>query len=227
MVQTVITFRRADVQPPVYVAGGFTDWAPIEMASEPVESTAVQHRFSHTADLQPGKHQYKFRLGPGDWWVCDESTPTEDDGSGNVNNVLTVEPETTSIPLPQPAEDAQHIQAATVSEQTEATVDEADKKEDEPVHVHEEKESVPPTLVTHEAAIPDFAPPPYSAEESGAHTPGAFPREPADPFAGAGMNKTPCVAKPNGSGQSWVSQNLVLVVAIVVVPVAVTLIFRR
>jgi 1,4-alpha-glucan branching enzyme len=74
MVSTVITFTKADVQPPVYIAGGFTDWSPMEMQCESTQSG--QNKFTHTTELQPGEHQYKFRLGPGDWWVLDESAPT-------------------------------------------------------------------------------------------------------------------------------------------------------
>lgn len=77
MVATTITFDQLGVQPPVYVAGGFTNWTPTEMKHEPVEKDGVvEHHFSFTVDLAPGEYQYKFRLGPGDWWVLDESTPT-------------------------------------------------------------------------------------------------------------------------------------------------------
>jgi hypothetical protein len=76
MVSTTITLNKSDVQPPVYVAGTFTEWSPIEMTQTSAETAgAIQNRFSHTTDLKPGQYQYKFRLGPGDWWVCDETTP--------------------------------------------------------------------------------------------------------------------------------------------------------
>jgi len=219
MVETTITFSKTDVQPPVYVAGGFTDWVPVEMASERVESTGVvENRFSYAADLQPGRYQYKFRLGPGDWWVCDESTPTEDDGSGNINNVLTVESEKSHAQPPRPLQDAPPIPLSTVGEKTGARAEKDGKTED----------SVIRTPGTHgEEPIPDVAPPPYSAEESGAVTPGSFPAESAAPFSSAGIDKAPSQAKTNESGRSWLSQNLVLVVAIVVVPLAVSLIFCR
>lgn len=77
MVSTVITFKKTNVEPPVFVAGGFTDWSPVEMSWEAVaEGDSVQNHFSYRVDLDPGEYQYKFRLGPGDWWVLDESTPT-------------------------------------------------------------------------------------------------------------------------------------------------------
>ncbi|EHY57964.1 hypothetical protein HRR83_009453 [Exophiala dermatitidis] len=98
MVATTITFNKPGVQAPVYVAGNFTNWTPIEMKHEPVEKDGVvENHFSYTVDLEPGEFQYKFRLGPGDWWVLDESTPTANDGAGNINNVLAVKPEETIV----------------------------------------------------------------------------------------------------------------------------------
>ena len=77
MVSTTITFEKDNIQPPVFVAGGFTDWQPIEMTCDTRETTgSVKNVFSHTAELEPGIYQYKFRLGPGDWWVLDEATST-------------------------------------------------------------------------------------------------------------------------------------------------------
>lgn len=40
--------------------------------------------------MEEGEYQYKFRLGDGDWWTCDHSKPTVDDGQGNSNNLLVV-----------------------------------------------------------------------------------------------------------------------------------------
>ena len=35
-----------------------------------------QYQFSKDIELEAGKeYQYKFRLGPGDWWVLDEEAP--------------------------------------------------------------------------------------------------------------------------------------------------------
>lgn len=33
-------------------------------------------QFEHAFEADAGEYQYKFRLGPGDWWVLDESMPT-------------------------------------------------------------------------------------------------------------------------------------------------------
>ncbi|KIX05836.1 uncharacterized protein Z518_03809 [Rhinocladiella mackenziei CBS 650.93] len=102
MASTVITFSKDGVQPPVFVAGTFTNWVPVEMSCETNEDGTYAKVFSYTVDIDPGEYQYKFRLGPGDWWVFDESKPTASDDSGNVNNVLTVKPEDTRLPPPHP-----------------------------------------------------------------------------------------------------------------------------
>ncbi len=171
MVSTVITFTKPDVQPPVYIAGGFTDWAPVEMQCE--SSQSGQNKFTHTTELQPGEHQYKFRLGPGDWWVLDESAPTgqyhiyllskiqladiriADDGSGNINNALSVTAEETEVSSQQPTEDVSRASVPAAPLDTLAAVE-------------EELEVRPDTITADdhkEASIPDVAPPPYSAEE--------------------------------------------------------------
>lgn len=74
MVSATITFEQDSVEPPVFVAGAFTDWTPTEMECETLEANGTTKKvFSHAFDLAPGEYQYKFRLGPGDWWVLDES----------------------------------------------------------------------------------------------------------------------------------------------------------
>ncbi|KAL2440872.1 hypothetical protein ABEF95_007857 [Exophiala dermatitidis] len=122
MVATTITFNKPGVQAPVYVAGNFTNWAPIEMKHEPVEKDGViENHFSYTVDLEPGEFQYKFRLGPGDWWVLDESTPTANDGAGNINNVLTVKPEEAKVSAPEVPAGRKPEQTQTVSSSAEDT----------------------------------------------------------------------------------------------------------
>ena len=77
MASTTITFEKDNVQPPVFVAGSFTDWSPIEMTHETTKSNgSLKNSFSYKASLNPGEYQYKFRLGAGDWWVLDESGQT-------------------------------------------------------------------------------------------------------------------------------------------------------
>lgn len=39
-------------------------------------SSRDHHEFSKVVDLSPGEHQFKFRLGHGDWWIVDEGAKT-------------------------------------------------------------------------------------------------------------------------------------------------------
>ncbi|RDL34423.1 uncharacterized protein BP5553_07551 [Venustampulla echinocandica] len=86
-----IKFAKPDVQPPVYVAGSFSDpaWLPQEM--EYTIKGDGQREYVKDIPAEEGKeYQYKFRLGPGDWWILDEASPTVTDDIGNRNNLLSV-----------------------------------------------------------------------------------------------------------------------------------------
>ncbi|KAF2144327.1 uncharacterized protein K452DRAFT_156920 [Aplosporella prunicola CBS 121167] len=88
-----ITYSHPDTQPPVYLACSVTNppWEPMEMAVKEERSSQGDLIFEKTLDaVEPGEYQYKFRLGPGDWWVMDETAPKISDGAGNSNNLLTV-----------------------------------------------------------------------------------------------------------------------------------------
>lgn len=79
------SFACPGAQPPVFIAGSFTDppWQVQEMDhmlekpkgvdpnSQPV---GPHYRFIKNINVREGRWQYKFRFGPGDWWVCDEGT---------------------------------------------------------------------------------------------------------------------------------------------------------
>lgn len=54
------------------------------------QNDSGQYTFSKKFDAEEGEYQYKLRLGPGDWWTCDDSKPQVDDGMGNKNNLVTV-----------------------------------------------------------------------------------------------------------------------------------------
>ncbi|MCJ1248007.1 hypothetical protein MMC30_005222 [Trapelia coarctata] len=96
-----ITYTSPGIQPPVFVAGAFTDppWQPCEMehvrpASYPstdLEGKAV-YSFFKEFNVTEGRWQYKFRLGPGDWWACDETAEIVTDDAGNRNNLLVISP---------------------------------------------------------------------------------------------------------------------------------------
>jgi hypothetical protein len=72
--QIIITYRKPGTQPPVYVAGTFSNpqWQPFEMTC--FTDKHGDHRFEKVVSVQAGRQvQYKFRLGTGNWWVCDEN----------------------------------------------------------------------------------------------------------------------------------------------------------
>jgi hypothetical protein len=75
MAKTIVTvtYTHPGAQPPVYLAGSFTDWQPLEMDTEEVNG---EYHFHKQVSVEEGhQFQYKFRLGPGDWWVLNESSP--------------------------------------------------------------------------------------------------------------------------------------------------------
>jgi hypothetical protein len=71
-----IHYSHPGLQPPVFIAGSMCkpQWEPIEM--EHTEKEDGELDFKHEFEADAGEYQYKFRLGPGDWWVLDESKPT-------------------------------------------------------------------------------------------------------------------------------------------------------
>jgi hypothetical protein len=72
-----ITFSSSGAVPPVYVAGAFTKppWHPTELESEKSsvdDAVGVdEYVFWKDFEVEEGSWQYKFRLGDGEWWVCD------------------------------------------------------------------------------------------------------------------------------------------------------------
>ncbi|MCJ1465495.1 hypothetical protein MMC07_004113 [Pseudocyphellaria aurata] len=97
-----ISYVSPGARPPIYIAGSFTDppWQPEELdyvLEQPGDmdsgtpSECSLYRFVKSVQIGEGRWQYKFRLGLGDWWVCDEHTEKITDGLGNENNVVTVD----------------------------------------------------------------------------------------------------------------------------------------
>ncbi|KAF7186374.1 hypothetical protein HII31_12305 [Pseudocercospora fuligena] len=88
-----ITYGSPGLQPPVYICTSLSDpeWEPIEM--EVSEDGQGAYKFTKTFTASEGEYQYKLRLGPGDWWVCDDTKPQVDDGLGNKNNLVVVKTE--------------------------------------------------------------------------------------------------------------------------------------
>ncbi|KAK7560824.1 hypothetical protein IWX92DRAFT_420294 [Phyllosticta citricarpa] len=94
-IPVTITFFHPNTSPPVFVATSLTNppWQVVEMDVKQERTPSGDLIFEKKFDaVEAGEYQYKFRLGPGDWWVCDDNAPTVSDGFGNSNNLLIVEP---------------------------------------------------------------------------------------------------------------------------------------
>ncbi|KAI5362314.1 Putative immunoglobulin-like protein [Septoria linicola] len=89
-IPVTIEFTSPGLQPPVFIATSLSDpqWEPLEM--EGTQNDRKEFKFSKSFNAQEGEYQYKLRLGPGDWWTCDENQPQVDDGQGNKNNLVIV-----------------------------------------------------------------------------------------------------------------------------------------
>ncbi|KAK0623512.1 hypothetical protein B0T14DRAFT_494978 [Immersiella caudata] len=91
MATASITYQKPGTEPPIYVAGTFSDppWEAHEMGY--TTSDDGEHTFTKQIVAEPGrKIQYKFRVGEGDWWVLHEGMPTVTDHSGNTNHEMEV-----------------------------------------------------------------------------------------------------------------------------------------
>lgn len=76
-VTVTVKYSKPGTQPPVYLAGSFSDpaWQPQEM--EHTTNADGEHEYHKDVQVEKGKeYQYKFRLGPGDWWTLNEDAPT-------------------------------------------------------------------------------------------------------------------------------------------------------
>lgn len=89
-IPVVIEFASPGLRPPVYVGTSLSDpqWEPLEM--EHFSQHDGEFIFRKFFAVEEGEYQYKLRLGPGDWWVCDDTQTQVDDGMGNKNNLVTV-----------------------------------------------------------------------------------------------------------------------------------------
>ena len=76
-VAVTIQYAKPGTQPPIFVAGSFSDpaWQPQEM--EYTVDANGEHTYTKEVHIEPAKeYQYKFRMGGGDWWVLNEDSPT-------------------------------------------------------------------------------------------------------------------------------------------------------
>lgn len=71
----VIEYSKPGAEPPIYVAGSFSSWQPLQM--DVTDDGEHGRKFTKQLEVEEGKeYQYKFRLGDGNWWELDESGPT-------------------------------------------------------------------------------------------------------------------------------------------------------
>ncbi|KAL7627031.1 hypothetical protein AAE478_003807 [Parahypoxylon ruwenzoriense] len=94
-VPVTFTYQKDGIDPPVYIAGSFSDppWQPQEMAASTDQHGG--HIFTKQVMVEDGSEiQYKFRLGSGNWWALDETADKirrkVTDDVGNTNNILRV-----------------------------------------------------------------------------------------------------------------------------------------
>ncbi|MDW8051324.1 MAG: alpha amylase N-terminal ig-like domain-containing protein [Armatimonadota bacterium] len=73
----------------VYLAGTFNEWQP---RATPMQPDAERRVWTLTLHLPAGAHQYKFVVN-GTEWLTDPNAPVIDDGNGNLNSVVWVEPD--------------------------------------------------------------------------------------------------------------------------------------
>ncbi|KAI1374571.1 hypothetical protein F4677DRAFT_447207 [Hypoxylon crocopeplum] len=105
-VPITFTYQKCGTNPPIYVAGSFSDppWQPQEMDVSIDQHGG--HRFTKQVMVDDGSEvQYKFRIGAGDWWALDDNADTVTDNQGNINNVLRVSisgPRENKIGVPNP-----------------------------------------------------------------------------------------------------------------------------
>ncbi|KAK3676086.1 hypothetical protein LTR78_003836 [Recurvomyces mirabilis] len=114
----IVEYTSKGLQPPVYVCTSLSDpqWSAVEMDSEGKDDG--EYRFYKAFQAEEGEYQYKFRLGPGDWWACDESKPLVDDGQGNKNNQVTVKPAQVAPPERTDVQQRNKQQDASVPQTT-------------------------------------------------------------------------------------------------------------
>jgi ATP-dependent RNA helicase MRH4, mitochondrial len=76
MVPTTVKYRKPGVQPPVFVAGSFTnpEWVPREMNW--VIDERGENLFTADIEVEPGRdYQYKFKVGYANEWDLDDQSP--------------------------------------------------------------------------------------------------------------------------------------------------------
>lgn len=79
----------------VYLAGTFNNW---QFRESPMNSAEGGRLWTLKKTLEPGAHQYKFVINGTEWVPDPQSSQNIDDGFGNINSVIWVEPEGFGLP---------------------------------------------------------------------------------------------------------------------------------
>jgi hypothetical protein len=77
VVRVAVKYSKPGIQPPVYIAGSFSDpaWQPQEMQHTINENG--DYEYTKEIQIEEGKeYQYKYRIGSGEWWLLSEDSPT-------------------------------------------------------------------------------------------------------------------------------------------------------
>jgi hypothetical protein len=93
----------------VYLAGSFNQWQP---RLTPMTPDADKRVWTLTLNLPAGAHQYKFVVNGTDWRT-DPTAPAIDDGNGNLNSVVWVEPDGYNRPARSATGKSPAVQSAT------------------------------------------------------------------------------------------------------------------
>merc|ERR1712150_305681 len=83
-----LEFACAGARSSVEIAGTFNNWAP-----EPLKYSTKEEDWFTTIHLAPGVYYYKYVVD-GEW-LHDPKQECEEDGTGNINNVMRVEDKVT------------------------------------------------------------------------------------------------------------------------------------
>ncbi|KAK2625976.1 hypothetical protein QTJ16_004238 [Diplocarpon rosae] len=87
-----IRYAKPGTQPPLYLGGSFDSppWHDPRAMQYTTDENNEHHFYTEVHVEEGREYQYKFRLGPGNWWVLNEDAPTVSDNQGIRNNLLSV-----------------------------------------------------------------------------------------------------------------------------------------
>jgi hypothetical protein len=76
-VSVTVKYSKPGAQPPLFLAGSFSEPAWHAQEMQYTTNEAGEHEFYKEVQVEEGSaYQYKFRIGEGDWWLLNEDSPT-------------------------------------------------------------------------------------------------------------------------------------------------------